>query len=179
MKRTVSLLLAILLAFSLLTGCTGIGGKENSSQTTSNTQESEDSTEYIYGYIGDKMSNVFFDFTVDEVWVSEAYEVAAGSLLLDVTVTMTNTFGEDLPMFNGDFFLSYGDEDEDYCFGLLPEGDTNPDNMPESWTLKKGNTVTYHLYYEIPEDATEFYFVYVEYFENDSFGDYYCVSFTM
>ncbi len=176
MKRRIALVLALLLVLSLIMGCSS---KSGNAASDSSKQESEDSTQYFYAYIGDKMSNVFFDFTVDEVWVSDRYAVAEGNLLLDVTVTLTNTYGDDLLMFNGDFFLSYGDGDEDYCFGLLPEGDNNPDNMPESWTLKKGNTITYHMYYEIPEDSTDFYFVYVEYFENDTFGDYYCVQFSM
>ena len=176
MKRKLALVLALLLVLTLVMGCSS---KKESDSNSSNQEGSEDSTQYFYGYIGDKMSNVFFDFVVDEVWVSQEYPVAEGNMLLDVTVTMTNTFGEDMLMFNGDFFLSYGDGDDDYCFGLMPDGDTNPNNMPESWTLKKGNTITYHLYYEIPETSTDFYFVYVEYFENDTFGDYYCVQFSM
>lgn len=176
MKRKLTLILSLLLVLALLMGCST---KKGENSETPEPSESEDSTEYFYGYIGDTMRNVFFDFTVDEVWVSEEYMVAEGDILLDVTVTMTNTFGEDLLMFNGDFFLSYGDGDEDYCFGSLPAGDDNPDNMPESWTLKKGNTITYHMYFEVPETSTDFYFVYVEYFENDTFGDYYCVQFFM
>ena len=176
MKRTLAVFLALLLVLSMLTACSKPSNQQESSGTQS---EAEDSTQYYYGEIGQKMSNVFFDFTVDDVQVSNQYQVSEGDILLDVTVTITNTYGEELPMFNGDFFLSYGDGDEDYCFGSLPEGDSNQDNMPESWSLKANNTVTYHLYYQVPGDATDFYFVYVEYYENDTFGDYYCIYFTL
>ena len=176
MKKFLVLMLALALTVMCLTGCS-FGSRTNTNTNTNTSTESSEGKTYT-GTIGKTMSNVFFDFVVQSVIVSDEFTIAEGNMMLDVTVKITNTFGDELPMFNGDFYLTYGPGEDDYTFGSIPEELYDTD-MPESYQLPAGETVTYHMFFEVPADATDFSFIYIEYFADDTYGDTYMVNFTI
>lgn len=185
MKKFLVIMLTLALTAMCLTGCFSRGGSNtgnisigNSSTSSVTTYETDSEGQTYTGTIGRKMSNVFFDFTVKSVIVSDEFTVTEGNMMLDVEVEITNTFGDELPMFNGDFYLTYGPGEDDYTFGSIPEELYDTD-MPESYQLPAGETVTYHMFFEVPAEATDFGFVYVEYFADETYGDTYIVNFKM
>jgi len=174
MKKFLIVMLALALALMSLTGCSSGSGSSSNSGTSSDSYEGQT----YNGTIGKTMSNVFFDFVVQSVIVSDEFTVTEGDMMLDITVKITNTYGEELPMFNGDFYLTYGSGADDYTFGSIPE-DLYDTDMPESYNLAAGETVTYHMFFEVPETSTDFSFIYIEYFADETFGDTYSVNFTL
>lgn len=156
---------------------------ESSSAAADSSDASEDSTaedsyepQYYDGRIGDTFSTVFFDFSVDSVSLAEDIAPSAeGMMVIDLVITVKNTFGEELPMFYNDFQLAYGDGDSDFCYSILD--DTLPLNMPEAYTLKRGETATYHMYFEVPETSTEYSLAYLEIYDDGTTGDTYFVYF--
>lgn len=136
---------------------------------------------FAEGKIGDKFKTEFFEFDIAEAKFytkNDNPEIKDDKKIVDVTINIKNTFGEDLPMFNNDFQIQWhnlGAKDEDFAFGiLLPE---NKDVMPEEYTLQKNKTVKYHIVYEVPLEAKEFSISYQEYFEKMEKGDVFFVYF--
>ena len=172
MKRTI---ICLLLAVCMAMGLTGCGGV-----LFSGGQESE-SHEYS---VGDDVETMFFDLTVDSAAaVESAFGCAptAGNMLVDVCVTITNTFGDDLPMGTFDFQIQWGDGDEDY--GWPVEGYTDPALMPSEYTLAGGETVTYHMLFEVPAGSEQACIAYGDYYTTEDgeegVGDYYFVFFPL
>lgn len=170
----------------LVTGCSSLpavpdNSEAQSSAPVSSTPESSadsDSSEMQFydGRIGDTLSTAFFDFTVDSVDLTDAVAAEEGMMVLDVVITVKNTFGEEIPMFYNDFQMQYGEGDYDCCYSLIE--DTLPENtVPERYGLKRAETVSYHYYYPVPEDATEFAIAYLEVYEDDSTGDAFFIYF--
>lgn len=189
--KKLALLCALMIIF--LCGCDHLpafevadDSSETSSESYANDSDSEssapaqdsDSSEspaYYDGRIGDTLSSVFFDFTVESVDLMENASVSEGTMMLDLVITIRNTFGQSLPMYYNDFQLQYGEGDYDFCYSVLD--DTLPLSMPESYTLKRGESVTYHMYFEVPETATEFSLAYLEIYDDDSTGDVFFIYF--
>jgi len=183
MKKFLAFVLALLM-FSMLAGCGAFqkGFEEALDEAVKEEAGAMDDSEvvlpeegYAEGRIGTTFRTAFFDFCIDDVDSCESYEgytPAEGMQLIDVTVTVKNTFGEDLPMFNSDFQIQWhdlGDKDEDFGIGvILAESETV---MPEEYTQKRAETVTYHIIYEVPAEAKEFSVSYLEYYEDDTTGD--------
>lgn len=136
---------------------------------------------YAEGGIGTTFRNAFFDYSVDSVAYPSEYEgyVASEDMqLVDVVITIKNTFGDALPMFNSDFQIQWhdlGDGDEDYGFGV--EMDSSSTIMPSEYTLANGDTCTYHVVFEVPAEAKEFSVWFQEYFDDGSQGDMFCTLF--
>ncbi|MCI8417456.1 MAG: hypothetical protein HFI33_08210 [Lachnospiraceae bacterium] len=133
------------------------------------------------GGIGDTLENVFFAMRVDEARLVESYgsyEPSEGTELVDVTITLTNTFWEELPMYNTDFQIQWGGEgDDDFRFGLSELSAESPDVMPEQFWLEEGETVEYHLIYEIPAGNRELSVSYLEEYSDGSEGSLYVIFF--
>lgn len=175
-NRTLCAGLAALTLGAALSGCSGI--------TLFNAGKNTD------GEIGDRMSNMFFDFTVNsaqEVAEYDGHTPADGSRLILCNVTLVNTFGEELPMYDSDFQLQWGDGDEDYTWSVDPlavDEDGMPTNaqMPLEWFMPDGAEETYDLLFEVPADAAEFDLAYLEQYVdedgNEGQGDLYLVHFT-
>lgn len=144
---------------------------------TSSAIDSEESSEpELYeGYLGDTMSNHFFDFTVDSCVLNTDYEIAEGDEMWDITVTLTNTTDREQPMFLSDFILVYGEGDNDYAEASIPADGPQDLCMPESYSLDPDQTLAYHLYYEIPADTEAASLLYMEIYSNGTIGDYYSV----
>ena len=98
--------LAALTLGTALTGCSGISLLNGISEQTE-------------GELGDTMSNMFFDFTVNSAGTVDSYDgytPSDGNQLILCNITLKNTFGEALPMYDSDFQLQWGDGDEDYAW---------------------------------------------------------------
>lgn len=169
--------LAALTLGAALTGCSGI--------TLFNAGKDTD------GELGDTMSNMFFDFTVNTAEVVsdyDGYTAADGNKLVVCSVTVKNTFGEELPMYDSDFQIQWGEGDEDYAWSVDPleeDADGMPTNaqMPLSWYMADGAEETYDLLFEVPSDQSDYYLVYLEQYTdadgNEGQGDLYTVHFTV
>ena len=166
------------LAACLLTGCSGVTLLDGVTQPTE-------------GGIGDTLSNMFFDFTVNSAAVVDSYDgytAADGNKLLLCSMTLENDFGEDLPMYDSDYQIQWGDGDEDYAYSVDPigadaDGVPTNDQMPLYWEMPDGAVETYDLLFEVPADASEFELVYLEMYTdadgNEGLGDLYRVQFTV
>ena len=124
MKKGIGLILALALCLTVLSGCGSVlsgmlGGDENNGNGDSQTGYAQDG--YAEGRMGDTMHTVFFDYTVNSAYLCDSFEGYApsqeGFRLLVAEVTVLNTFQESIPMYDTDFQVQWGDdEDEDaYC----------------------------------------------------------------
>ena len=145
-----------------------------------------DDSGYAYGYIGDKMSDAFFDFTVNSAESAQSYKdytAAEGNKLVIVDITIHNTFRGSVPMFASDFYVVYdwnsdpvayadpiNNEDASLTFG---------DMLPNEYSLAINEEVNGLLVYEVPESSKDITLLFDEYFENEEFGDTYEVDFTV
>ncbi|MCI8995043.1 MAG: hypothetical protein HFI30_05060 [Lachnospiraceae bacterium] len=150
-------------------------------QYFSGNQGYGDDTYYHEGAMGETMENVFFTFRVDDAWFVDSYggyEPREGCELVDVLLTIENTFGEEIPMFNTDFQIQWGGEgDDDYEFALSDLAQENPEIMPDEFMLEDGEERQYHLIYEVPAGNMIFSVSYLEVFADDSEGNVYFVYF--
>ncbi len=190
----------------ILGGCgssapAGSGDTEKPAETaTTETQETtEQSTSsrggdgikandegYAYGYIGDKMSNAFFDFTVNSAETAQTYgdyTAAEGKKLLIVDITLQNTFRGSLPMFASDFYVVYdwNSDPVSYADPINAENDdhTSGDMFKSEYSLAINETMNGVAVYEIPAESRDITLLFDEYFENEEYGDTYEVDFTV
>lgn len=173
MKKVLSVVLVFALAFAL-TAC--------SISEMGARSQGENQTE---GRIGDTLHTIFFDYTVNSAqWVDEVngYTASEGNALLDVELTIKNTFKEEIPMGVYDFQAQWNDEAED-AFAFQPEGVSGDNIMPETFNLKRAETVTYHVIYEVPEGSTDLSISTMDYYTNEKGeeveGDTYFVFFEL
>lgn len=178
MKRVIAIMMAgIMLCFSM-SGCSVLSAVFGASGSTAGTIKAEDG--YAEGRIGDTLKTTFFTFRVESAqFVKEyaGYQPEEGNILVDSVVTVKNVFGEDLPMFNSDFQIQWGDGDDDFGYGV--EGLEDSTIMPEEYTLKRGESVEYHIVYEVPKGSTDFSISYLEIFSDQSEGDVFFVYFEL
>lgn len=131
------------------------------------------------GEVGTTFRTYFFDFSVDSCAFPSEYEgytASEGMQLLDVVITVKNTFSEQLPMFNSDFQIQWhdlGNGEYDFDYGI--EMDDSSTVMPSSYSLAKGDSCTYHVVYEVPAEAKEFSVSYQELFADETMGDVFFV----
>lgn len=199
MKKTTLAFLLPLVVTIALTGCSAVsnlifgnrsvsgGGlpsaaedgfeaySEGESDTASDSGFISADDGYADGRIGTTFKTAFFNYSVDNVAYSDSYEAytaAEGFQLVSATITMKNTFGKVLPMYNNDFQIQWsdlGNGEEDYAFGVILDNSTT--SMPKEWELKRGETATYTLVFEVPAAAAEFSVSYLEYYEDGTEGD--------
>lgn len=139
---------------------------------------SESDPGYFEGRMGDRMRNVFFEYTVNSVDFPESYEgitAADGNQLLVANVTVKNVFSQNLPMSFYDFQIQWGDGDQD--FGYQSEEVSGGNLMPVEYEIKRADSVTYDILYEVPADATEFSISYLEIWSDNTEGDVFFVYF--
>jgi len=123
----------------------------------------------VNGGIGKTYTTQWFDFTVESIkGVSEyaGYVPEEGNILVDIVVTVVCTFDDKVPMGIYDFYVDHISF-ADYVYPLEAREDTM---MPEEYFMNKGETVTYHVVYEIPDGLDEVSLYYVEINELDEEG---------
>ena len=159
-------LFAVVLALVCLSACVGVNPLAEKK---------------LDGVVGDTLSNMFFDWTVnsaESVGEYEGYTAADGYQLLVCNVTVDNTFGEALPMYDSDFQVQWGDGEEDFAWSLDAYSDKM---MPLEWELAADESATYDLVFEVPADLSSFAIVYLEHYTdedgNSGEGDLFTVQF--
>ncbi len=174
-KKIASLLCAALLAVASA-GCS-FGGDSN--------VITPDQDGYAEGKLGDTMRSSFFDYIVNSAYLCDSYEDYTpqdGYELLVADVTVKNTFGEAIPMFDSDFQVQWGSDAADsYDFPVtfyLDEGTSlGNEVLPAQYELAKDESRSGLLIFEVPVGGTEYSISYMEYFDDDTTGSTFFVFF--
>lgn len=180
-KRIATLLLASIAALSL-TGC----GKSQAASGTDSSTGYPDENGYAEGQLGDTMHSSFFDYTVNSAYTCSEYgeyKAQDGYELLVADITITNTFKEDIPMYDTDFQVQWNDpSDEAYDWPVTYYAgisETIGDNvLPAEYDLDIDESRTGLLVFEVPDGEEDFSISYREYFDDDTTGDLFFVFFT-
>ena len=186
MKKFAGIIVATMLAFSLV-GCGPVdsaiqniagGSLGNSGVVTA------DDDGYAEGRIGDVMKTYFFNYSVNSAYTCNEYEGYApseGNKLLVAEVTVKNTDRSTVTMYDTDFQVQWGDDDNDdaYDAPITYYGNTVSDEqLPEEYDLAVNEERTGLLVFEVPEDSKDYSISYLEQFSNDTEGDVFFVFFT-
>ncbi|MBR4163853.1 MAG: DUF4352 domain-containing protein [Solobacterium sp.] len=183
----------VLLSSFLLAGCGIIGDKGVEGALTGetiplDTSEQEDSSsepETHEGEIGEKMSTMFFDFVVNDVYSTNTIggtSPADGNKFIVTDITIKNTDDVEITMFSSDFYLYWGDGEEEYS---LPRVYDDPDHLimdgelEDEYDLGSGEEISGYLIYEVPEDTYAFLVSAEDIYTNSDgeefYGDFYDV----
>ncbi len=128
--------------------------------TETSGEEISASDGYGVGYMEDLFHTLFFDFTVDDAWfigdTYGTYTAEDGYQLVEVDITVTNTFGDTITMYDLDFQLDWGDSEDGFAFPISAD-DKGLDNdmLPQEYDLADGETRSGILIFEIPDDVDE------------------------
>lgn len=140
------------------------------------------------GELGDTMRTYFFDFSVDSAYTCSKYEgyiPTPGYDLLVAEVTVKNTFGESLTMFDWDFLVLFpdgteGEEVYDYPITSYEDVDVPASALdtllPTQYDLENNESRTGLLLFEVPAGDTKFTIFYIENFDDDTTGDEFYVD---
>ena len=172
MKRLGTMALAVCMLL-VLAGC---GGKGSGNE----------------GRTGETMETYFFDFTVNEARLVPAYETytpAEGNVMLVVDVTVKNTFNKSIEMYDTDFWLEWGEEEDQAALAITTDPDTGVEldpigenQLPGTYQLGINQEQSGELVFEVPKGFFDFSIWSIEQFddgtEEGDTGDYYYVYFT-
>ena len=177
--KRIQLLLFMVIMSCFMYGC---GGRPNANGSS----KAEDGRSYggiVEGELGDKISTVFFDVTVNSARKCTTYQFQdglyiadAGTTYLEVELTITNTYDKDLPMSISDFTLDFSENESDEPitgFGNTEIG--KEEYMDNIYTLKQGESITKKILY-IVADRAEYLLCYKEYYEDKFEGDSYEIT---
>ena len=143
--------LAVLLLAALLT-LPGCGGEKQ--------------TEF---QVGDRVDTYWFQFTVDQVKTTDRwmdYQPQEGSRLAVCYLTLESTFSAAVPMNWADFVLVWGGGEADGSYPIEYQGQ---EQLPDEYSLIKGEERTGCLVFEVPQGVTQAKLVFQELFnEGDS-----------
>ena len=131
--------------------------------------------------IGETITNVFFSFSVNHAALVDEYsgeKAERGFLFLVTEITVTNTSEEELPMWDSDFAVQWGDGENDYSYPYTRFADTQ---MEDAFTLAPQETLTADVVYEIllQEGENEYSISYLEYYDDEVEGNIFYVQFTI
>ena len=130
------------------------------------------------------MRTYFFDYTVNSAYTCkefEGYTPAEGNKLLVAEITVKNTDRSTVTMYDTDFQIQWGDDDDDdaYDAPITYYGDAvSDDQLPEEYDLSVNEERTGLLVFEVPEDSKDYSISYLEQFSNETEGDVFFVYFT-
>lgn len=172
MKKIISVCLAFAMLLAL-SAC-GEGGLSLTGSKNNNKE----------GYIGDTLSTYWFDFTVDGAYSCSEYEgyaAGSGKKLVVVSLTLKNTWGQSVDMWDTDFPILWGGEDDgDLDYPIAPFTD---EQLPAEYSLGINQTKSGVLVYEVPDSYRDFSLAFLEIFEDENSeegkdGDLFFVDFT-
>ena len=182
MKKAVSLILVLTLCAAALRGCGSILGRllGDGDPQTGYAQDG-----YAEGRIGDTLHTAFFDYTVNSAYLCDSFEgyfpTQDGFRLLVAEVTVQNTFQKSIPMYDEDFQVQWGDnEDEDaYDVPITYYTEAVSDRqLPTEYELTVDESRTGLLVFEVPQGEKDFSISYLEFFDDGTSGDVFFVFFT-
>lgn len=132
------------------------------------------------GYVGDTIHTYWFDFTVNNTMFCQtfqSYTAREGYQLIVLDLTIENTFEDEIPMFDTDFWVEWGEDYYDYdgSFPVSDSYDLSHDFLPEHYYLSSDDIVTGLLMYEVPVGYSEYMLIFEEYFEDGDVGDWFGV----
>ena len=99
----------------------------------------------------------------------EGYTPSEGNKLLVAEITVKNTDRSTVTMYDTDFQIQWGDDDNDdaYAAPITYYGNTVSDEqLPEEYDLGVNEEKTGLLVYEVPEDSKDYSISYLEQFSN-------------
>ncbi len=128
-------------------------------------------------YVGDTISTAFFSYTVNSAEGVDSYEgytPAEGNRLVVVDLTIRNTESYTMPMFDTDFQIQWGDGENDWSFPVEKFCDAQ---FAAEYEIGEGKSKQGLLIYQVPEDARDFTFGFLETYEDGSEGDVFFTRF--
>lgn len=131
---------------------------------------------HYYG-MNENVSTEFFDMIIKEC--SEVTPEDIGLPIYDsnkfvrVKIWLKNTMSEVITMFDDDFALSY---DSGYVFPVSDMGLI--EQLPAIYDLDKGQYAEGMLYFAVPENLTDAYLIFTEYFDDEEIGSTYYTTVT-
>lgn len=152
MKRLMPFLAALALALGL--AACGSGGLD---LTPGGRQE--DGSGARYGTLGDALSTEWFDFTVESARSGAQYGTCAageGRQLVVAALTLKNTCGAAVEMWEDDFVLLWDDPGGDGGIAVPLSAGLEPGQFPDRYTLGAGETKSGELVFEAPAGVEEF-----------------------
>ncbi len=180
-------MVATVLAFSLVACGPVDSAVQNLAGAASNKGSdvvTADDDGYAEGRIGDVMRTYFFDYTVNSAYTCkefEGYTPAEGNKLLVAELTVKNTDRSTVTMYDTDFQIQWGDDDDDDAFDApitYYSDAVSDDQLPEEYDLSVNEERTGLLVFEVPEDSKDYSISYLEQFSNETKGDVFFVYFT-
>ena len=184
MKKFFAMLLTLTMVLAIA-GCgkTGLGSGWASSDDSITVTDFDDGTHLYEGRIDSTMKTAWFDFTITDAYITEdaigGYTPSDGNVLVVVSLTLKNTFSESVPMSNWDFQLQWGDDADDaFSMPVETNEDLMDDQFPAEYSLKVNETKKGVLIFEAPEGEDDFSISFIEYYEDDTEGDYFWVYFS-
>ena len=172
-NRTATIILLAVLAFAFA-GC----------GSSSNEIHAKDG--YAEGALNDVMHTCFFAYTVNSASLCDVYEdyiPRDGYDILVANVTIKNTDKDTITMYDTDFQVQWGADEDDMAFDVpityyIDTTKTlNKLIFPYEYELKSKESRTGHLVFEVPEGTSEFSISYLEYFSDGTTGDVFFVYF--
>ena len=190
MKKTLALLLALLLVFSLAACTSGSNEPAADSGSAPVIKEAEDGGVFD-GRIGEIIRTYFYDFKVTDAYLCDDYHgftPQEGNVLLVVKIDIENTMNSSIPMSDLDFQAQWGDDADDaFAWPITSDPETMDDRgtlcdeqLPYEYEMSVGEKISGgELVYEVPEGYKDFSISAIDDFEDDSEeGGVYFVYFT-
>ncbi len=179
-KNSLKYMIILFCLCTLCYGLTACGTDKNGSKI------SDDGRSYgglVQGEAGDKLETAFFDMTVESVEQFDTYQfndglyqAEEGNTYLVVTLTIENTYDEDISMSITDFILDFeGNESEEILIGYGRANLNQSHFMDNIFTLKKGESVTKSIVYVVKNVET-YTLKYSEYYEDEFKGDSFAIT---
>lgn len=173
-KEGIAIIGLFALCIVLMTGC---GQKKDKNGSLM----SDDGRSYgglIQADMKDTVSTAFFDVTVDEAvkydtfqFSDGLYQAEEGKTYLLVTLTIKNTYAENLSMSITDFVLNYdGNESTEIITGYGKAEMNKEEYMENLFTLKQDESVTKTILFTVA-DKEQYTINYTEYYEDQFEGN--------
>ena len=147
------------------------------------------------GVMGDTMKTAFLEFTLNSAKLADTWQNVYpdnGMKLLILNITTKSTQTPELTLYDTDYQVQWGGTgEEDYSTPLTYRDEwataptykrsVNLDGVegmfPGTAVLQKDEEVTADFIYQVPEGYSDFKLEFKEFFEDESLGDFFCVSF--
>ncbi len=180
-KRWIITFCLFILCCSVLTACGNKADKNGS-------KISDDGRSYgglITGETGEKIETAFFDVTVEDAvrydtyqFDDGLYQAEDGNTYLVVTLTIENTYKEDIAMSITDFTLDFDDNEAKEIITGYGKADLKQNHfMDNIFTLKEGESVTKSILF-IVKNKKNYKLCYTEYYEDEFVGDSFEIQMT-
>ena len=159
MKKLLKGLMIGLLSAALI----GCGTKENVIRP--------DDSGYAEGNMGDTLATEWFTIKVNSASLTDNYmdavEAREGEKLAVVNVTLASTYDKDVPMFDTDFQIQWGEADDGFGYPVTSDDSSiKAEGMLESeYTLGAKKKVTGDLVFRVPDGWNDFWLAFQEYYD--------------